>query len=46
MEYEEKFVHNALAVAQNAIVSMAKKVKDNILHRSTALVMVPQPTMP
>ena len=36
MEYEEESVHNVLTAAQNAIVSIAKKVKDNILHMMTA----------
>ena len=41
MEYEEELVHNVLTAAQNAIVSIAKKVKDNILHVMTAPVIMP-----
>ena len=39
MEYEEELVHNALTAARNAIVSVAKKVEDNILCVMTALVV-------
>ena len=31
MEYEEELVHNVPTAALNAIVSMAKKVEDNVL---------------
>ena len=31
MEYEEELVHNAPTAARNAVVSMAKKVEDNVL---------------
>ena len=31
MEYEEESVHNVLTAAHNAVVSMAKKVEDNVL---------------
>ena len=41
MEYEEELVHNVPMAAHNAIVSMAKKVKDNILHVMTAPVVTP-----
>ena len=41
MEYEEESVHNTPAIAWNAIISVAKKVEDNILHMMTALVAVP-----
>ena len=41
MEYKES-VHNAQGIAQNAIVSVAKKVEDNTLCMMTALVIVPQ----
>ena len=44
MEYEEELVHNVLTAAQNAVVSIAKKVKDNVLHMMTVLVIVPQST--
>ena len=40
MEYEEESVHNAPTAAHNAIVSMVKKVKDNILRVMTALVVM------
>ena len=46
MEYGEDSVHNVPAIAQNAIVSVAKKVWDNILCMMTALVTMPQPTAP
>ena len=29
MEYEEDLVHNAPAISQNTIISVAKKVEDN-----------------
>ena len=45
MEYEEELVHNVMTAAQNAVVSMAKKVEDNILCVITALVvMLPSAT--
>ena len=40
MKYEEELVHNIQAIAQNAIVSIAKKVEDNVLHMITAPVIV------
>ena len=46
MEYEEESVHNVLTAAQNAIVSMAKKVKDNVLHVMTVPVITPPSAMP
>ena len=51
MEYEEELVHNALAIArallaQNANVSLAKRVEDNTLNVITAPVIALQPTMP
>ena len=30
MEYEEELVHNVLTAAWNTIISVAKKVKDNV----------------
>ena len=45
MECGEKSVHNTLAIAQNAIILVAKKVKDNVLHMMTAPVIVLQPTV-
>ena len=41
MEYEEELAHNVLAIAQNAIILVAKKVEDNVLHMMTAPVAVP-----
>ena len=46
MEYEEESVHNVPMAAQNAIVSMAKKVEDNILHVMTAPVITPPSVAP
>ena len=40
MEYEEKLVHNVLMATQNAIVSVAKMVEDNVLHVITTQVIV------
>ena len=45
MEYEEESVHNVLTAVWNAIVSIAKKVNDNLLHVMTALVIMPMSTM-
>ena len=44
MQYEEELVHNVLAVAQNTIISVAKKVEDNILDVITILVIALQST--
>ena len=44
MEYKEELVHNVPVAAWNAIVSVAKKVEDNVLHMMTTLVIVPHPT--
>ena len=38
-------VHKVLAIAQNAIMSVAKKVKDNIIHMINATVIMMQPTV-
>ena len=46
MKYEEELVHNVPMAAWNAIVSIAKKVKDNVLHAIIASVIAPQSTMP
>ena len=46
MEYEEKSVHNVPTAARNAIVSMAKKVEDNVLRVMTAPVVTPQSAAP
>ena len=45
MKYEQESVHKMLMAAQNAIVSIAKKVKDNVLCVVTMLVIAPQSTM-
>ena len=45
MEYKEELVHNAPAIAWNTIISVAKKVEDNVLHVMTALVTTLQPTV-
>ena len=39
IEYKEESVHNVPTAAQNNIVSMAKKVKDNVLCVMTAPVI-------
>ena len=44
MEYEEELVHNVPAAARNAVVSIAKKVKDNVLYMMTAPVITPPST--
>ena len=46
MEYEEESVHNMLTAAHNAVVSVAKKVEDNILHVMTAPVVTPPSAAP
>ena len=46
MEYEEELVHNTPMAAHNTVVSMAKKVEDNILHVMTALVITPPSATP
>ena len=46
MEYEEESVHNALMAARNAVVSMAKKVEDNVLRVMTAPVVTPPSAAP
>ena len=46
MEYKKELVHNMPTAARNAIVSVAKKVKDNVLHVMTALVVMPPSAMP
>ena len=46
MEYKEELVHNTPMAAHNTAVSIAKKVKDNILHVMTALVITPPSAMP
>ena len=40
MEYEEELVHSVLTAAWNAVVFLAKKVKDSILHVMTMLVIL------
>ena len=46
MEYEEESVHNTPTAARNAIVSVAKKVEDNVLRVMTAPVIMPPSTAP
>ena len=46
MEYEEESVHNVLTTAYNTIVSMAKKVEDNVMHVMTVPVVMPPSTTP
>ena len=46
MEYEEELVHNVPTAAHNAVVSMAEKVKDNVLRVMTAPVIMQPSTMP
>ena len=46
MEYKEELVHNAPMAAHNAVVSMAKKVEDNLLRMMTAPVVMPPSAMP
>ena len=46
MEYEEELVHNLLTAAQTAVVSIVKKVKDNILCIITAPVIMLPSTLP
>ena len=36
MEYKEELVHNMLTAAHNTVVSVAKKVQDNVLRVMTA----------
>ena len=46
MEYEEESVHNMPTAARNAIVSMAKKVEDNVLRVMTVPVITPPSAAP
>ena len=46
MEYEEKSVHNAPTAARNAVMSVAKKVEDNVLRMMTAPVVMPPSAAP
>ena len=46
MEYEEESVHNALTAAGNAVVSVAKKVEDNVLRVMTVPVVMPPSAAP
>ena len=39
MEYEEESQHNVPTTTHNAVVSIAKKVEDNVLHVMTMLVI-------
>ena len=46
MEYKEELVHNVLMAACNAVVSVAKKVEDNVLHVMIAPVVMLPSAMP
>ena len=46
MEYEEESVHNTPTAAHNTVVSIAKKVEDNVLHVMTAPVITPPSATP
>ena len=46
MEYEEELVHNVLTAAHNAVVSVAKKVEDNVLCVMTTPVVTPPSASP
>ena len=46
MEYKEELVHNTPMAARNAIVSVAKKVEDNVLRVMTVLVVTPPSATP
>ena len=46
MEYEEESVHNAPTAARNAVMSVAKKVEDNVLRVMTAPVITPPSATP
>ena len=46
MEYEEELVHNMPTAAHNAVVSVAKKVEDNVLYVMTVPVISPPSTAP
>ena len=46
MEYEEESVHNAPTAARNTIVSVAKKVENNVLRVMTAPVVTPPSAVP
>ena len=45
MEYEEELVHNVLTASHNAIVSIARKVKDTVLCIMTMPVIMPPSTV-
>ena len=46
MEYKEALVDNAPTISQNAMVSKAQKVEDNVLQMMTMPVIALQPTVP
>ena len=46
MEYKEELVHSVLMATRNIIVSITKKVEDNVLHVMTILVIVLQSAAP
>ena len=41
MKYKEKLVYNVMAIAQNTIILVAKKVEDNVLCMMTTPFMLP-----
>ena len=43
IEYDKELVNNSLAIARIAIISVAKKVENNVLHMMTAPVAMLQP---
>ena len=45
IEYEEDLVYNVLMAARNTVVSIAKKVEDNVLHVMTTPVIMPPSAM-
>ena len=46
MEYKKELVHNVPTATRNAIVSIAKKVEDNILRIMTMPVIMPPSAAP
>ena len=46
IEYEEELVPNAPIAARNAVVSVVKKVEDNVLHVMTMPVITPPSAVP
>ena len=46
MEYEEESVHNMPTAARSTVVSVAKRVEDNVLRVMTAPVVTPPSATP